>query len=383
MAKILIHSNAPWVPTGYGQQCASAALGFRELGHEVAVCGFSGLSGTSLNWNGIPVFPNGQEAFGWDVLAGHAITFGADLVIVLSDFWTCNPQMFAAVPCPVACWIPVDTDRLGIPDGTLLAASGVRPVAMSRHGERVLREAGFSPLYVPHSFDREAFHPAGRQKARERLSVPDNEFAVGIAAANKDVVRKAFPEQFLAFARFHEKHPDSRLYIHSMIQGRGGWDLDMVRDACDLPEEAVIFNGQYEQISGLVTPAMLGTWHRSHDVTLHASYGEGFGLTAIESQACGTPVITTRASAMTELAAPRSWTVSGQPVLNPVHYRWWVHPSVDQLTMALEKAYAAWKTPAYQKRRDAVAEFVSPYESGTVLREHWKPVLDQLLEASA
>lgn len=379
MARILIHSNAPWVTTGYGAQCNLAARGFRSLGHDVAVSGFSGLSGAVIGWEGVTVFPNGQEAFGWDVIAGHAITFKADLVITISDFWVLNPQMWESIPCPVAAWVPIDTDRLGIPDTISLKQSGIIPIAMSRHGEKVLTAAGLEPLYVPHSFDGLAFKPDGRESARSRMQIPDSQFAVGLAAANKDMVRKGFPEQFLAFRNFHARHPEAQLYVHSMVQSRGGWDLELVRDACDLPEEAVTYSAQYEQVTGMISPGMLASWHRSHDVTLHCSYGEGFGLTAIESQACGTPIVTTRASAMTELASKSSWVVTGDRMLNPTHYRWWVKPSIDQIERSLEKAYAAWKTPAYAKRRREVAEFVQPYEAKRVLEDHWKPALDQLL----
>ena len=35
--KILLHSNAPWAGSGYGQQCAQYAVLFREAGHDVAI----------------------------------------------------------------------------------------------------------------------------------------------------------------------------------------------------------------------------------------------------------------------------------------------------------------------------------------------------------
>ena len=45
--KILIHSNAPWVPSGYGSQVMLMLPRLRALGHEVAVSSFYGLSGSA------------------------------------------------------------------------------------------------------------------------------------------------------------------------------------------------------------------------------------------------------------------------------------------------------------------------------------------------
>ena len=58
MSNILIYSNAPWAPSGYGTQTAVWAKRFQSLGHNVAIAAFHGLQGAPLNWeNGIVVYP--------------------------------------------------------------------------------------------------------------------------------------------------------------------------------------------------------------------------------------------------------------------------------------------------------------------------------------
>src|SRR5487761_1566951 len=170
--RIILHSNldAPWSVTGYGQQTALLAPRLRDAGHEVAISAFWGLAGGPLAWEGIPVYPSGDDLYGNDILAGHARHFGADLVITLMDMWVLSPDLLSSLP--VACWMPVDTRPLGKADHIVLTAAGsVIPVAMSVFGRDRLAEAGVRPCYVPKGArrDREVRH---RHQRREQGHVP-------------------------------------------------------------------------------------------------------------------------------------------------------------------------------------------------------------------
>jgi hypothetical protein len=146
------------------------------------------------------VLPPGQDAYGNDIIAVHARAVGADLIITLMDVWVLNGSLLAGLN--VACWIPVDCAPLSAMDRKFLDASGARPVAMSRHGERQLAAAGYQPVYVPHSVDTAVLTPpAGRDTLREQCGLPGR-YVIGINAANQDQGgnRKAFYEQMAAFA---------------------------------------------------------------------------------------------------------------------------------------------------------------------------------------
>ena len=43
--KIIWHSVAPWIGTGYGQQSAQVLRRLRDAGHDVAVSGYAGIEG--------------------------------------------------------------------------------------------------------------------------------------------------------------------------------------------------------------------------------------------------------------------------------------------------------------------------------------------------
>ena len=84
----------------------------------------------------------------------------------------------------------------------------------------------------------------------------------------------------------------------------------------------------------------MAAWYNGLDVLSLCSYGEGFGLPLIEAQACGIPVVTTDASAMSELCGA-GWLVSGTPFWTDGHQSWWVRPDAADITNAYEMAWQA------------------------------------------
>lgn len=369
--RILIHSNGPHVPTGYGQQCALLVRQLKAAGHDVAVSCLYGLAGQPITWDGTVLYPAGKADFSPDVLAGHAEAHEADLVLFLMDFRKMGPiaQMIRHQPWKAAAWMPVDThDRLGRPDHQVLRASGAFPVAMSRHGLRLLQEAGFTgAAYVPHCVDTTVFRPpADRDALREAAGVADR-FVIGINAANMDAARKSFPEQFQAFADFRANHGDALLLVHSQVISPLGLDLfELVEDFGI--GDAVRVTDQYVHTAGLMSPARMAEWYGTLDVLSLCSYAEGFGVPLIEAQACGVPVVTADASATAELRGA-GWLVPGDRFWNPVHRAYWVRPRIGEITAAYEQAYQH----AAELRGRAV-EFARAYDTAETA-----PLWDEIL----
>lgn len=372
--RILIHANAPWVPSGYGQQCAIWAPRFRELGHDVAISAFYGLRGGMLDWQGIPVYPSGQAAYGGDVIGMHARHWEADAVLILADLWTVDHETLAGLN--TAAWMPVDCEPLGMMDEGRLKAGGAVPIAMSRFGEKQIRAAGFDPCYVPHGVDCEVFKPpADRTALREAMGI-DDKFVILMNAANMDKQRKAFPEQIAAFARLHAKHPDTLLILHTVAETQWGVDLQSVVDRLEIAD-AVKFSSQYLLQAGMIEPYQLAATYGAADLFSSCSYGEGFGLPIVEAQACGTPAVVTDGSAMRETGGP-AWRVAGERSYVPQQHAWWVKPSIDAIARVYEKAYQ--RGSDYQRRKAAARDHALTYDVERVLAEFWKPVLEDLPE---
>ena len=374
------------------------------------ISAFWGLAGASTEWTGHLVLPCGQDPYGSDIIASHARYVKADLVITLMDVWPLNADQVREIRTvhgiPVAHWMPVDCDPLSAMDERHLKHTGAIPVAMSRFGQRMLAEAGLDALYVPHGIEAtRVFTPAGRDEARKALGVEDR-FVVGMNAANKDAIRKGFPEQMLAFAEFRRNHPEALLMMHSLAAAPGALDLQTVAGRAGYPlarsiekaleaqmEQAefdraqaevmaakmgimadVRFCDQYAYLTGLLQPQAMAAWMSAADLGTNCAYGEGFGLATVEFQATGTPVVVTDATAMPELAGP-GWRVKGEPFWNSAHAAFWDRPSIAGIAAAYEDAYLH-----AAERREASREFALQYDADRVLTEHWAPALEQIME---
>ena len=387
--KILIHSNGPHVPSGYGKQARHAGLILRDLGHEVAFSCLSGLGGQPIRWEGYTLFPAGALNFSPDTIVPHALTFGADAIIPLMDFWKLEPaaaqlRQVAADPGIVTAPLIISDCQAenggpGIPDQRTLAKSGAYPVAVSQFGKARLEACGIQGVgYLPHVVDTNVYRPLeDKQALREELGA-GGEFLIGIMAANRDLVRKGFPEQFAAFKRFSARHPDARLAMFTVPDGPGGVNLaEMAGDMGIL--DKTIFMPAYEQIAGLLPEEFMAKWYATLDVLSLCSYAEGFGVPLIEAQACGIPVVATDGSAMSEHARHAGWLVKGQRFWNPQHRAWWIRPDEDGIVKAWEKAYRArgetWRSEACRK-------FALGYSYEHVRDTYWVPFLEKLEQFS-
>lgn len=357
-----------------------------SLGHEVAISAFAGLNGGPVEWQGIKVYPAGDDRHGADVLADHARHFRADVVITLMDIYVLDPEPWAdALRYRVAHWTPVDADDgggliarpIGLHDHMRLMQSGAKPIAMSRYGERQLRAAGHSPLYVPHGIDTAAFRPPEDKEALKAAAGLYGRFVVGINATNiGNLNRKAWPEQLTAFAKLHRRHSEAVLVAHTAPEaGRYGYNLR--RMARDLGiADAVRWSEGYAMKSGLVTQEVLAGTYGLMDLYSGATMAEGFGLPVMEAQACGVPTVVTDGSAMSEVGC--GWKVHGEPYWSILHEAFWRRPAPDAIARAYEKAYQLWERGQLAAKGAQAREHALAYDAGKVLREHWEPVLAEL-----
>jgi glycosyltransferase involved in cell wall biosynthesis len=207
---LLWHSNAAHSPTGYGQQTALFCDRLKDH-YELGISAFYGIEGAPIKWNGVPTYPGIGSTYGNEAIRDHAhVHFDGDLrnglVVTLMDVWVLDPGIWRHMN--VACWVPVDHEPCPPPVAQFFYDSGAVPIAMSRFGERMLRDTGLDPLYVPHGVDTSVYKPVPKAKARKATGLPADKFVVGMVAANKgNPSRKCFDEAFRAFKAFHDTHP--------------------------------------------------------------------------------------------------------------------------------------------------------------------------------
>ena len=386
--KILFHSVAPFwqAPSGYASQTRLFGPRIAALGHEVIFSAYCGLEGAPVMWQGFPVLPRGLDRFGSDVIGPHAIKHKADIVVTLMDAWTLDPSAFSdAVWCP---WAPVDMDPIPTPVLDVLRKA-YQPIAYSRFGERMMRDAGLAPLYVPHGVDTTVYAPGDQQEARWKLGIPADAFLVALVAANQ--ARKCWPEQLRAVARLMRDHPDAWLYLHALpgTHGEGGaeYDLPALLAACAVDPDRVRWAEPYALVTGGFTDAAMATRYRAADVLLNVTAGEGFGLTPLEAAACGTVTISAGWAAAEELELS-PWRVEwdrAQEVWMPKAESWQWLPDPDAIWAELFRAYEIrrgepdlWRQAQEEARAGAMQ-----YDADLVATRYWKPALDAIADRLA
>ncbi len=373
--KILWHSNAPFVSTGYGQQTAL----FTPLvaaKHDVRISAFYGLDGNRLNVGGITVYPGIQGTYGSETITGHAEDFFGDpkdgLIMTLMDVWVLDEPTMEKLN--ILAWAPVDHDPA--PPGVLkfFEDTNARPLAMSRFGQSRLEK--FNPLYCPHGVDTKIFSPIPQAEARRRAGMPQEAFVVGIVAANKgNPSRKSFPEALRAYAAFASRHDDVVLYLHTDMVGGSGVHLAPLME--NLKIKNAFITDQHRYRFNPLSPRTMAAAYSSMDVLLSPSTGEGFGIPILEAQACGTPAIVTDFSAMSEVCGS-GWRVGGDPIWTS-QMSWQMRPNVEELVESLEAAH---RRPRAKVKADSdlALEHAAQYEVGKVFKEYMLPAINETAE---
>ena len=160
------------------------------------------------------------------------------------------------------------------------------------------------------------------------------------------------------------------MIIHTRVNTQQGVDIAQVIADQGIQEKAVP-GDQYSLAAGMISDGQMVSWHGVMDVLSNCSYGEGFGLVVLQSQACGIPVVVTDFSAMPELCGA-GWKVRGQEKWNRGHNARWITPSIPAITAAYEKAYRHARDP---QMREKARRFAVRFDADLVYRKFWEPIL--------
>lgn len=392
--KILIHSNAPHSASGYGVQTDIVSRWLKAHGHEPIISAFHGLTGAIFNHNGIETLPGSQEAWGNDILVSHFAHYIPDVLFCLMDAWVIDKNVLDMTPAAV--WTPVD--HTPIPPAVVDRLRHVRwPVAMSRHGEREMRQVGLDPFYAPHVVETEVYKPIDRVQARAAWGIGEERYFVASVAANKGFPsRKNLDRLLKAWAHFIDEHPGAVLYLHTMpYPTQGGLNLidvcnfyglrnhvGAVNDAHDLDNVDVVFPDVYRMLRGDYGAFALNNLHNAADAFILPSAGEGFGVPVIECQAAGCPVIVTDFTALSELGEagykiPIDRVDDLEFTLQGSHQ---CKPKVSEIIKGLEWGLA---NRGNLELRARAREFAMGYDVSTVMDKHLLPAMYTMSQGNA
>ena len=389
---IALASNTPGLPTGYGTQGAQFLE--RCLRHGMKAASFSnyGLEGVIETvkvgkWN-IPHYPKGFHPYSADVIPQWFSHFDASTnsktaLMTLYDVWVYEQMAdsfrIGSEPIPIISWVPLDHVSLPPSVASFLRRPNVTSVTMAPHGQRQLEAAGIESTYIPHAIDLHTYKPTEKMSladvtGREYiLGNRENVFLVGMVSANKAngmVHRKSFAESFAAFSLFSKVHKNAVLYVHTEPGAiMNGFTLPLLAKAYGIEPGQIIFPDPVQHRLGYSDRDMAALY-TSFDVLLHPSMGEGFGLTALEAQACGTRVITSSWAASPDLVGEDSWLVEGQPWWNESMKAVSQVPLVQSIFVALNMAFDGGGGHSEVSR-----EFAQQFDADKVFNEKWLPFL--------
>jgi glycosyltransferase involved in cell wall biosynthesis len=382
--RVIIHSVWIRSVSAYGRQTRHLAIGLQRAGYEVLVSTLYGIQGRAAEVDGVVHLPGalGPDDNGYIALPMHVRAVSPDVVITLADVWPLQPQIGQVIEQAGSRWVPwVPVDHDPCPPAVVRRLEQAHQVvAMSRFGQQRLAANGLEAVFIPHGVQTSVFRPVDQQQARRKLRLPADAFVVAMVQANSCYPpRKAFQQQFEGFARFHRCNPESVLYLHTW-EGKemGGIDLPALASALDI-QEAIICLDRYQTLMGVPDENMAEIYSAA-DVTLNATAGEGFGVPIIESLACGTPVIVTDFSAMSELCPEGvGWRVGWSDRFFTALQAWQVWPHPEQIADALEAAYNADRKAMLGK----CVEFARQFDADRLVEDRWVPLLQRLTAEDA
>jgi glycosyltransferase involved in cell wall biosynthesis len=384
MSRIAWYSNACHIPSGYGMQTAQVVHQMVKDGHEVAISANHGAAVMMNCAHGHPIFPEGLMRYSIDAAPDNMKAWVGDqpgFGVVLFDLWPLlGVQGFAEQN--LACWTPVDHDPVPPLVAKFLLEGGHHAIAMSRFGEKMLAKAGVSSenmTYIPHGIDLSIFNDRGKG-AKSAMGIPEDAFLVVTNAANRGriPIRKAFGEMADAMSEFMRKCPDVYWMIHTEPNGHSeGVNIPRLIAHLGIDPQRVRYPLPVHFRNGIPQDA-IAQMYSAADVQLLTSMGEGFGIPAVEGQACGTPVIVSDFSAQSELVGAHGKKVPVQRVWDEYQASFFGIPNVAAISAALDEVYE--ETKGGRVDRGAVAASMEQYDQKKLYESSWKPLIKYMTE---
>lgn len=140
---------------------------------------------------------------------------------------------------------------------------------------------------VPPGVDLDVFSPGSQRASRAALGLPRD--ATVILFAGRLQPHKGPEVLIQAIASLVRKQPSLRDTLVVAVVGGPSGREDELAALAGLAQSLRL--GDVVRFEAPATQGLLARWYRAATLTVVPSYSESFGLVALESQACGTPVV--------------------------------------------------------------------------------------------
>jgi len=305
-------SAPPWANTGYAKVTRNF---ISRIKYPEIVCVTTGglHAGPFVEWNGIKVYPGMQAEVG----KGNITLYALERVlrdekcthwVFHSDAWAYRKLIRdVGVKYNAILYSPIDGGHVSPEEVQALQIAQER-VAMCKYAEKEIQKAGMSTTYIPHGVDTKVFKPLNKDECREKMGLPKDKFIVGFIGTNISK-RKGQAEMMMGFKKAIDAGKQFMAVLGTDQDGQnvGGYNFWQLADYVGVPRGVMLFPANMYTF----TEEEMAIMYNSFDVLVNLSRGEGFGIPILEAEACGTPVIATDFTSMTEL-------VGGHGMLVPV-----------------------------------------------------------------
>ena len=389
--RILFGSNCVHTNSGYGTEMRDLLYRFLEDGWPIAMSAFWGIQGFPATLHGedliketdrfkglkLKCYPVMDNPWGSDALVAHGQNYGANAIMTMQDAWTLDVNHLRQIKywCP---YVPIDKDPIS-PSILEKLQYAYRIITFSRFGQKALQKAGFTSTLILEGTDTNIFKPLDKAEMRKAFNLPQDAFIFGMVAANKEnPPRKGFQEALEAFKMFYDKHPEAALLIHTQQMSPTGFPVQQF--AAHLGVGHRLFLIAPYQAVWMSDSFSINKEMNAMDVLLHPSQTEGFGLTVVEAQSAGIPVIVNNCHSMPELVVEGKTGFICQTdkarFTNDLSY---VYPAnVQSLYEQMEKVYALVKENPDKVKTDCREHIQANYNIDTIVKESWIPFWERL-----
>jgi glycosyltransferase involved in cell wall biosynthesis len=435
--------NAPGLPTGYGGQGLLALTAFQFAGAKVDILAwnlppalfppfvahsteevirrlpnmnriFDPKESAKINWADISWYANPYHQFPVPIRKGDMnrmiANSQADLFVTLQDIFMFEPGAFA---CLSAVWMPLHFVPVEHPTVLALADFDMQ-LPISGWGSLLLQPLQNSNPHavrhisvLPHGRDVDVYNDKRKtaelvKETRDQFNWPQDAFVVLMIASNSEESgRKAFDAQLQGFRKFVKANPEKKIWLHihsevvraydlgRLLETFGEYDdrskwIDLADHRFRTHKEAIIRGERVSittnsELMSLKEEELVNMYYAA-DVLLAATCSEGCGVPILEAQLCGTPVVTTKATAMWE---ETHFGISVKPlqwIARMDFNSGWMVPHAEGIAKALE-TISAWTTEEKQSMyQKALPILVKEFSNESVVH-CWKNICDIVQDA--
>jgi glycosyltransferase involved in cell wall biosynthesis len=297
--------------------------------------------------NGVICFKRNNTTFPFNDIPAIVKEIQADIFILLKDINNYPPNLYLNIPSIT--WCPLDAFPVS-PSIIENLDKFNKIISISEYGKNQFIDYGFDSDFISHSLNTDLIdkiNKKNRIELRKKYNLPQDKFIVSMIASNTESNdRKGWSFNIQGFKKFSDKYgkENIHLFLNTNIMGlkeldkiqtqKIGVDIKHLLDYLKIDNYSCIPTYKYRKY----TQEEIYEQLKLSDILLNCSRGEGCGVVLLESQSVGTPVITSKFTAMEENC------INGE-LVDPycLEYRlsdsFHCIPNVDQIASKLEKIY--------------------------------------------